>query len=66
VFALALAAFGLGSVEARADLRICNTTTSRAGVAIGYQDGNTWVTEGWFNLRPSACEVILKGKLAGL
>lgn len=54
---------GLTMREARADLRICNTTANRAGVAIGYQDGNTWVTEGWFNLRPGACDIILKGKL---
>ncbi len=58
--ALASVAF---ATQARADLRICNTTANRAGVAIGYQDGAVWVTEGWFNLRPSACEVILKGKL---
>jgi uncharacterized membrane protein len=57
-------ALGLaGAAPARADLRICNTTANRAGVAIGYQDGATWVTEGWFNLRPNACEIILKGKL---
>ncbi len=48
---------------AHADLRICNTTSTRAGVAIGYQDNNTWVTEGWFNIRAGSCETILKGKL---
>ena len=59
---------GLGAAlavvpAARADLRICNATANRAGIAIGYQDGNSWVTEGWFNLKPNACETILKGKL---
>lgn len=48
---------------ARADLRICNATANRVGIAIGYQDSNVWVTEGWFNLKPNACEIILKGKL---
>lgn len=55
---------GFASVTpAMADLRVCNTTQNRAGVAIGYQEGQTWVTEGWFNLRPNACEIILKGRL---
>lgn len=52
-----------GVAPASADLRLCNTTNNRAGVAIGYQEGQSWVTEGWFNLRPNACDVILKGRL---
>ena len=58
-----LGAWLAGLTPAQADHRVCNTTGNRAGVAIGYQDGNTWVTEGWFNLRPGACEIILRGKL---
>jgi uncharacterized membrane protein len=50
-------------VSAVADLRVCNQTQNRVGVSIGYQDGTTWVTEGWFNLKGNGCEVILKGKL---
>jgi len=50
-------------VPVSADLRICNTTNNRAGIAIGYQEGQSWVTEGWFNLRPNTCDVILKGRL---
>jgi uncharacterized membrane protein len=61
--AACLVAGGLLATPARADLRVCNTTAQRIGVAIGFQDQNTWVTEGWFNLRPGACETILKGKL---
>lgn len=57
---LALAAVA-GPVAA--DLRVCNQTQNRTGVAIGYQDGTTWVTEGWFNLKANGCEIILKGKL---
>lgn len=63
LLASALVAFCAGVAPAKADLRVCNTTSTRVGVAIGYQDNTTWVTEGWFNLRAGACETILKGKL---
>lgn len=55
----------LGTHEARADLQLCNGTTGRIGIAIGYKDpeGN-WITEGWWNLPPHGCEAVLKGTLA--
>jgi uncharacterized membrane protein len=49
---------------ASADLRICNLTTGRVGVAVGYKDAQGWVTEGWFKLNANACEAILKGDLS--
>ena len=54
---------GLSS-PAKADLRICNATSGRVGVAIGYLDGPVWVTEGWFNLKPNRCDTIIRGRLA--
>jgi len=48
---------------ARADFRICNNTGSRVGIALGYNDGRGWVTEGWFNLRASRCDAVLRGDL---
>lgn len=60
---LAALVFAASAGAARADLRVCNATPNRAGVAIGYQDEATWVTEGWFNLKPNGCETILKGRL---
>lgn len=55
----------LPAVSARADFQICNATSSRVGVAIGYKDSDgNWVTEGWWNLPPHTCEVPLKGTLA--
>lgn len=48
---------------ARAELKICNTTSSRVGVAIGYRDKERWATEGWWNVASNTCEVLLKGKL---
>jgi uncharacterized membrane protein len=62
---LAGAAFcALGATPARADLRLCNITESRVGIALGYRDQQGWVTEGWWNLAPRACETLLQGALA--
>ena len=49
---------------ALADLKLCNATSSRIGVAIGYQDGKGWATEGWWNISSQTCETLLKGTLS--
>ena len=49
---------------AHADLKLCNTTGSRIGVAIGYQDANGWTTEGWWNVASQTCETLFKGTLS--
>jgi len=46
---------------AHADLKLCNSTASRIGISIGYQDANGWATEGWWNLASQTCETLLKG-----
>jgi len=46
---------------ARADLKICNATSARIGVALGYQDPKGWTTEGWWNIPSQTCETLLKG-----
>lgn len=60
-----LLALALSSViapsSARADLKLCNSTESRVGVAIGYQDKEGWATEGWWNIASQTCETLLKG-----
>jgi uncharacterized membrane protein len=62
-FACALAT--LSVLPAAADFRVCNNTSSRVGVAIGYKDKDGWATEGWWNLPSrSGCEVLLRGTLA--
>src|SRR5690606_35058157 len=53
----------VGAHAARADLKLCNATSSRIGVAIGYQDPKGWATEGWWNIASQTCETLLKGKL---
>ncbi|WP_069879156.1 DUF1036 domain-containing protein [Bosea sp. BIWAKO-01] len=62
--ALLLAGLLGSAVPALADLRMCNTTGSRVGVAIGYRDAQGWVTEGWWNIAPRGCETLLRGTLA--
>jgi uncharacterized membrane protein len=44
-------------------LRLCNKTTSRVGVAIGYKEGQRWTTEGWWNIGASSCETLMAGPL---
>lgn len=63
---LAMLAAGMTGLAApaQADLRMCNTTSSRIGVSIGYRDAQGWVTEGWWNLAPRGCETLLRGTLA--
>ena len=61
---LPLAVLLASATAAQADLRMCNTTGSRVGVAIGYRDAQGWVTEGWWNLAPRACETLLRGTQA--
>src|SRR6476619_2489290 len=59
----ALLLAGLGANPALADLKLCNTTASRVGVAIGYKDAEGWATEGWWNVASHTCETLLKGVL---
>ncbi len=47
--------------SAWADLRLCNASSSRVGIAIGYQDAKGWTTEGWWNVGAQTCETLLKG-----
>jgi uncharacterized membrane protein len=63
LFLAALLAAGL-TTSAHADFRLCNNTNARASVSLAYTDGQRWVSEGWWNLKPSACETLLRGPLA--
>jgi uncharacterized membrane protein len=48
---------------ANADLRICNKTTSRVGIAVGYKAARDWTTEGWWTIDSDNCATILAGPL---
>src|SRR5256885_6208359 len=62
VAAVALAAM-LTPTPAAADFRLCNNTTSRVGIALGYKENENWTTEGWWNLSARSCETLLRGAL---
>ncbi|KNY23893.1 hypothetical protein AKJ13_05335 [Methylobacterium sp. ARG-1] len=62
VLGVGVALLGVG--PAKADLRLCNQTASKVGISLGYRDPQGWVTEGWWDLAPKACETLLKGALA--
>jgi len=61
---LAFAALLALGAAARADFRICNNSAGRVSVAVAYTDGKAWVSEGWWNLKSTDCEVLLRGALA--
>jgi uncharacterized membrane protein len=60
---LAFAALCLWTSPAAADFRLCNNTSSRVGIALGYKDADGWTTEGWWNVSSRACETLLRGTL---
>ena len=60
---LAAATLLASAAPAAADFRLCNNTSSRVGIAIGYKDAQGWTTEGWWNLPARNCETVLKGNL---
>jgi uncharacterized membrane protein len=53
----------LWNSSAAADFRLCNNTSSRVGIALGYKDAEGWTTEGWWNVSSRACETLLRGTL---
>ncbi|MCA3573712.1 MAG: DUF1036 domain-containing protein [Aestuariivirga sp.] len=58
-----LTMMGVMALPAYADLKLCNKTESRVGVALGYKDKQGWVTEGWWTVDPQKCVTFLKGPL---
>jgi uncharacterized membrane protein len=60
---MALVALCLWTGSARADFRLCNNTSGRVGIALGYKDAEGWTTEGWWNVSSRSCETLLKGTL---
>ena len=62
--AMAISVLGGSVAPVRADFRLCNNSGSRVSVSLAYTDGETWVSEGWWNLKPSGCETLVRGALA--
>jgi uncharacterized membrane protein len=58
-----LAAILLAPAAALADFRLCNGTPARVGIAVGYKEGDVWVSEGWWNIQAQSCETLMRGPL---
>jgi uncharacterized membrane protein len=48
---------------AQAELKLCNSTASRIGVAIGYKDKDGWASEGWWNVDSQSCALLIQDRL---
>ena len=60
---LTMAAVAMGAGRAMAELKLCNSTSSRIGVAIGYKDKDGWTSEGWWNVDSQSCALLIQDKL---
>ncbi len=56
LLALLTAALLPMAVPVSADLRFCNPTQDRLGVAVGFKDKQGFVTQGWWNLPAKSCD----------
>src|SRR5262245_46138722 len=61
--ALVAIAMATNVAPAKADFRLCNNTSNRVGIAVGYKENEGWTTEGWWNLAARSCETVLRGSL---
>jgi uncharacterized membrane protein len=59
----ALLLLSAAGTPAKADLKLCNNTASRVGVAIAYKDKEGWASEGWWTVKPQECLPLIKGAL---
>jgi len=64
VLILASALAAAGAAPSRADFRMCNNTANRVSISLAYTDAKGWVSEGWWNLKPTDCDTLLRGALA--
>lgn len=62
---VAIAALGLLAMPATASagLDVCNESSSRIGVALGYFTQDEWVSEGWWHLDGRQCAPVIESDL---
>ena len=53
-----------GSNPASADFTLCNKFKQPIYASYAYHDGNDWVSEGWYEVRPQQCTILVEGNLA--
>ncbi len=56
----------MGAAPARADLQVCNDSTSTAYVAVAFSVAqDRWQSEGWWRIPQGKCDIVAEGKLDG-
>jgi uncharacterized membrane protein len=50
---------------ALADLRVCNKTKFLVNLAVGYNAGADFATQGWWTVTPGSCATPIRGTLTG-
>jgi uncharacterized membrane protein len=64
LFSAALgAAVVLAAGSAEAGLRLCNNYNTTIYAAIGYNDQDQWIAEGWWEIFPGNCMDVINGPL---
>lgn len=63
IAALVGAGVGLWAGAASAELKLCNRTSARVGVALGVEASGVTSTSGWFNVDAGDCTVLLPDAL---
>jgi uncharacterized membrane protein len=61
----ALAALFASGGLALADLRVCNKTKFLVNLAVGYNSGPDFATQGWWTVTPGSCATPIRGALTG-
>lgn len=57
------AAIGFSAGTAQAEFRVCNKAWETLYAAVGFQEYGQWVAEGWWELSPGECTVVIGGAL---
>ena len=54
---------GMLVLPARAELKLCNSTSGQVGLAVGYKNEQGWFSEGWWTGEAGKCAALVKGDL---
>lgn len=53
----------LFAFPARADFTVCNKADVTTKLALGFFNGKTWESRGWWTVAPQKCETLVTGRL---
>lgn len=63
ILAVAVATFVWGTDQARADFSVCNKAHQTIFVALGAKKEDRWEAEGWWEIFPGDCALLVSGAL---